>query len=130
SGLAPYAESTDRAVRREAEQVRWTFFERNAPQLDDLFDQMVRLRHGMAETLGYDSYIPLAYRRMRRVDYGPADVARFRNDVLTHVVPLVHDILRRRCETMGWEVLYSWDEPLIDPHGNPRPAGGHDLLLN
>lgn len=130
SGLAPYAESTDRAVRREAEQVRWTFFERNAPQLDDLFDRMVRLRHGMAETLGYDSYIPLAYRRMRRVDYGPADVARFRNDVLTHVVPLVHDILRRRCETMGWEVLYSWDEPLIDPHGNPRPAGGHDLLLN
>lgn len=129
SGLAPYAESTDRTVRREAERVRWAFFERNATQLDTLFDQMVHLRHGMARTLGYESYIPLAYRRMRRSDYGPADVARFREDVLTHVVPLVHDILRQRCETMGWEVLYSWDEPLIDPHGNPRPAGGHDLLM-
>ncbi|GAB6966464.1 M3 family oligoendopeptidase [Komagataeibacter kakiaceti JCM 25156] len=129
SGLAPYAESTDRAVRQEAERVRWAFFERNARQLDALFDQMVHLRHGMARTLGYDSYIPLAYRRMRRSDYGPADVARFRDDVRTHVVPLVHDILRQRCETMGWDVLYSWDEPLIDPHGNPRPAGGHDLLM-
>ncbi|AHI26040.1 peptidase M3 [Komagataeibacter xylinus] len=129
SGLAPYAESTDRAMRREAERARWAFFEQNATRLDTLFDQMVRLRHGMAETLGYDSYIPLAYRRMRRVDYGPADVARFRNDVHEHVVPLVHDILQKRCETMGWDVLYSWDEPLIDPKGNPRPAGDHDVLL-
>ncbi|BAK83349.1 M3 family oligoendopeptidase [Komagataeibacter medellinensis] len=129
SGLAPYGESTDRTVRHEAEQVRWAFFEQNASRLDSLFDQMVRLRHGMACTLGYDSYIPLAYRRMRRVDYGPTDVARFRADVLEHVVPLVHDILRQRCETMGWEVLYSWDEPLIDPMGNPRPAGRDALLM-
>ncbi|AQU86832.1 peptidase M3 [Komagataeibacter nataicola] len=129
SGLAPYAESTDRAVRQQAEHLRWAFFAKNAPRLDTLFDDMVHLRHGMARTLGYDSYIPLAYRRMRRVDYGPADVARFRDDVQAHVVPLVHDIVQKRAATMGWEVLYSWDEPLIDPLGNPRPAGGHDLLM-
>ncbi|MBY4641766.1 M3 family oligoendopeptidase [Gluconacetobacter entanii] len=129
SGLAPYAESTDRTVREQAERVRWAFFADNARQLDTLFDRLVHVRADMAAALGYDAYTSLAYRRMRRVDYGPREVARFREEVRTHVVPLVQRILERRRATMGWECVYSWDEPLIDPHGNPRPIGGHDMLV-
>ena len=50
---------------------------------------LVRLRHGMARKLGFATYTPLGYRRMRRVDYGPDDVARYREQVVHHVVPLV-----------------------------------------
>ncbi|MFT8635349.1 M3 family oligoendopeptidase [Novacetimonas hansenii] len=129
SGLAPYAESTERNVREQAERVRWAFFADNAQQFDTLFDRLVHVRADMASALGYDAYTSLAYRRMRRVDYGPHEVARFREDVRTHVVPLVQRILERRRTTMGWDCVYSWDEPLIDPHGNPRPIGGHDRLV-
>ncbi|CAP57049.1 M3 family oligoendopeptidase [Gluconacetobacter diazotrophicus] len=129
SGLAPFAESLDRDVRHAAEQARWDFFATHGTELDALYDRLVQVRHGMARTLGYDTYTPLGYRRMRRVDYGPAEVARFRDDVLTHVVPLVRAIMENRRLTMNWDRLRSWDEALIDPLGNPRPAGDHDVLV-
>ena len=81
AGLGPYAEDPDRSVRHEAEQVRWRFFEANGAALDELYDQLVKLRHGMARKLGFETYTPLGYRRLRRVDYGADEVARYRDQV-------------------------------------------------
>jgi M3 family oligoendopeptidase len=129
AGLAPFAEDPDRSIRHEAETVRWAFFERHGPELDQIYQDLVRLRHGMARKLGFETYTPLGYRRMRRVDYGPDDVARYREQVVTHVVPLVARLLEQRRATFGWDRLRFWDEALIDPAGNPKPAGGHDFLV-
>jgi M3 family oligoendopeptidase len=129
AGLAPYAEDPDRAIRHQAETVRWTFFEENGEELDRIYDDLVRLRHGMARKLGFETYTPLGYRRMRRVDYGPDDVARYREQVVTHVVTLVARLLEQRRIAHGWDKVRFWDEALIDPAGNPKPAGGHDFLV-
>jgi len=129
SGLAPYAQNADRDVRHRAEQARWGFFEANGATLDDLFGKLVTLRQRMAETLGFETYTELGYRRMRRTDYGPEQVAAFREKIVTHVTPLVRSLLEHRRLSMGWDRLRAWDEALIDPKGNPKPAGGHDLLL-
>lgn len=129
AGLGPYAEDPDRAVRHEAERVRWAFFEANAGALDEIYDQLVKLRHGMAVKLGFESYTPLGYRRLRRVDYGPEDVARYREQVVQHVVPLVGRLLEARRAENGWDRLRYWDEALVDPAGNPKPAGDHDTLV-
>ena len=130
AGLGPYAEDPDRSVRHEAEQVRWRFFEANGAALDELYDQLVKLRHGMARKLGFETYTPLGYRRLRRVDYGADEVARYRDQVARHVVPLVGRLLEARRVENGWDKLRFWDEALIDPAGNPdarrrsRHAGG------
>ncbi len=129
SGLGPYAEDPDRQVRHEAERRRWSFFAAHAQELDALFDQLVALRHAMAGKLGFSTYTPLGYRRLRRVDYGPDDVARYRDQVVRHVVPLVGRILEARRQENGWERLRYWDEALLDPAGNPKPAGDHDALV-
>ncbi len=129
SGLGPYAESPDRSVRHEAEQKRWAFFEANGPELDRIYDSLVRLRHGMARKLGYATYTPLGYRRLRRVDYGPDDVRRYREEVLRRVVPLVDRLLQARRAENGWDRLRFWDEAFVDPAGNPAPAGDHDYLV-
>ena len=129
SGLEPFAEDPDRATRHEAETVRWSFFEQNGAALDEIYDGLVALRHGMARKLGYETYTPLGYRRMRRVDYGPDDVARYRQQVLDHVVPLVSRLLEARRAANGWDRLRFWDEALIDPAGNPKPIGDHDTLV-
>ena len=86
--------------------------------------------HGMARTLGFESYTPLGYRNMRRVDYDAADVARYRDQVAEHVVPLVARILQQRTAAMGWDRLRFWDEALVDPAGNPKPAGNYDFLVD
>ena len=129
SGVAPYAESLDRNIRHEAQAARWQFFSDNGAELDKLYDDLVKLRHGMAKKLGYDSYTPLAYRQMSRVDYNDIDVARYRDQVLTDVTPLVGRIMEQRRSQAGWDQLYMWDEPLTDLQGNPKPAGGHDVLV-
>ncbi len=129
AGLGPFAEAADRGLRHRTEQARWAFFAGHGEALDAIYDDLVRLRHGMATTLGFDSYTPLGYRRMRRVDYGPADVARYRDEVATHVVPLVARLLEARRAGHGWDRLMFWDEALVDAAGNPGPAGDHDWLV-
>lgn len=129
SGIAPYAEALDRDTRHRAEQQRWGFFAAHGEELDSLYDRLVALRHGMARKLGDDDYTRLGYRRLRRVDYDAADVARYRDQVATHVVPLVGKLLEARRREQNWEKLYFWDEALIDPAGNPTPAGDHDFLV-
>lgn len=129
AGLAPFAEAADRDTRHAAETARWAFFARHGAELDEIYDALVKLRHGMALKLGDADFTALAYRRMRRLDYGPADVAQYRREVVEHVVPLVGQLLEQRRAEHGWDRLRHWDEALIDPAGNPRPLGDHDTLL-
>lgn len=129
SGLVPYMQGLDREIRHSAEAARWAFFEQHGTELDTLYGSLVALRDRMAKTLGFENYIALGYRRMRRTDYGPEQVASFREKVLAYVTPLVGSLIERRRLKMGWEKVYAWDEALIDPQGNPAPAGDHDPLV-
>ncbi|MFT8718442.1 MAG: peptidase M3, partial [Acetobacter sp.] len=56
SGLAPWLEHADRAIRHEAEQARWAFFEQNGDTLDDLYARLVTLRTDMARPRGFETY--------------------------------------------------------------------------
>jgi M3 family oligoendopeptidase len=127
-GITPYEQNLDRDTRHRAAAARWKFFEANAEAFDRIYDDMVKLRHGMARKLGFATYTELAYRRMRRVDYDAGDVATYREQVLQHVVPLVAAIMEARRASNGWDKLYAWDEPLTDPAGNPKPAGDERFL--
>ena len=42
---------------------RWAFFAQNGEELDGLYDQLVRLRTGMARKLGDATFTPLAAAR-------------------------------------------------------------------
>lgn len=128
SGLAPYQQSLDRETRYAAEAGRWAFFAEHGEEFDAIYDALVKLRHGMAQKLGFENYIALGYRRLRRVDYDAADVARYREQVAEHVVPLVAEILEAQRAAQGWERLYAWDEALSDPAGNVLPAGDEAFL--
>jgi len=128
SGLAPFAQSLDRNTREAAVRGLWGFFAENGEAFDGIFDDLVKLRHGMAQKLGFKNYIELGYRRMRRVDYNAADVARYREQILAHVTPLVAKIMEARRAAHGWEKLFAWDEALTDPLGNPKPAGDEKYL--
>jgi M3 family oligoendopeptidase len=129
SGLAPFLQNLDRDVRHRADKAGWEFFARHGEEFDDIFDQLVKLRDKMAKTLGFENFVELGYRRMRRIDYAAADVARYREQVLTHVTPLVAAIMEARRAAHGWETLHSWDESLTDPLGNPKPEGDEAHLI-
>ncbi|MDJ0852826.1 MAG: M3 family oligoendopeptidase [Myxococcota bacterium] len=127
--LFKWVEDRDRAVRREALGARSAWFEEHGERLDDLYDRLVRLRDGMGRKLGYDGYLPMAYRLMQRIDYGPEDVARYREAVRAHVVPLVAELRDRQARRLGVDRLMWWDEFLGDPAGNPRPQGDREWMI-
>lgn len=129
SGIAPYEQNLDRDIRYRAAKAKWEFFEKNGVEFNDIFDRLVKLRTSMARDLGYETFTPLGYQRMRRTDYDAVDVARYRDEILDKVVPLLADLLERRRQGQGWQKLHAWDEPLIDPLGNPAPLGDHDTLV-
>ncbi len=83
----------------------------------------------MARTLGYDSYTPLGYRRMRRVDYDAADVRALPRPGGGARRAAGGPHLEARRAEHGWDRLRFWDEALVDPAGNPKPAGDHDFLV-
>jgi len=129
AGIQPYTESPDRDVRYRAQQTRWSFFSQNRVQLDRIFDDLVKLRHGMARKLGLPSFVPLGYQRMHRVDYDASDVERFRAEVVREVVPLAQAIMAARAKALGLEKLMFWDEPVTNRSGNVLPRGDRAWIV-
>jgi len=123
SQLAPYHQSPDRAVRRRSMEARVEWMNGQAEAFDQLFDQLVRLRHGMAQKMGYDNFIPLGYFRMMRNCYDQDMISQFREGVRRHLVPLAARLKGEQARRVGVDVLTVYDDPLLFPDGNPKPQG-------
>ena len=131
SEITKFLESPDRQTRHEADQVQWQWFADNRSTLDDVYDQLVRLRHAMAGKLGFQNYIELGYRRMMRIDYSRSDVEAYRANVLQHVVPLAAEMNRQQAGRLGLkeDEFRHWDEALHDQQDNPKPQSDYDVLI-
>lgn len=123
SGIARYFADADRDTRLAAQRARDAFLAARAGDLDGIYDRLVALRDHMGRALGYDGFTPLGYKLMSRADYGPDEVAVFRDALRDAVVPLVADLRRAQARRLGVEPLLFHDEPVFDVRGNPRPRG-------
>ncbi|MGY8732073.1 MAG: M3 family oligoendopeptidase [Pirellulales bacterium] len=129
STITRYRENADRDLRYAAELVRWQWFDEHAEELDDLFDEMVSLRHGMAQKLDFENYVDLGYQIMSRVDYDQHDVARYRDMVREEVTPLGQQIRDGQATTLGIDKTMFWDESVYLKAGNPLPASDYDTMI-
>ena len=128
AGLGPFHKDADRHVRKTSYEARFDWFEENADQFDELYDKLVKLRHKIAVTLGYENFIELGYLRMSRSDYGPRDVAKFRKQIVEHVVPIVTKLREQKKEILGLDHLYFYDG-INFLEGDPKPKGTPDELV-
>lgn len=60
-GVQKYFEHPDRAVRAAAVKAYSAFYEANEPRLEEIWDELIRIRNQMGKNLGYENYIPLGY---------------------------------------------------------------------
>lgn len=121
--LMKYMQDTDRTVRKEAFHTWADMYASVAPQLDEVYDQMVKLHDKIAKKQGFDNYIDYAYASLRRYDYTPDDVARFRAQVKKIIVPLCEEQFAKQKDRLGVDTLYYYDESLFYPEGNAIPQG-------
>ncbi|MCR8849152.1 M3 family oligoendopeptidase [Rossellomorea sp. SC111] len=128
--MGPFTQSVNRGTRKEAAFATVSFFEENHEELDRLFDELVKVRHTIATTLGYKNFVELGYYRMTRTDYTPDMVKAFRDQVKEHIVPLSTELKERQGKRIGIESMKFYDEGFKFTSGNASPKGDPQWIID
>ena len=128
-GLQKYFEHPDRAVRAAAIKAYSNFYESNEPRLEEIWDELIRIRNQMGKNLGYENYIPVGYLEQGRTDYGEKEVASFREQVRTVLVPLCQKLYDAQARRLGIDHVMCYDEKMVFPDGNAEPAGDDAFMV-
>lgn len=114
--MGKFLEATDRETRHDA----WVAIQerrlRERERFDEIFEQLLTLRHRIARNAGCSDYREYVFRSYQRFDYTPEDCEAFHRAVEECVVPLVNDLAERRRTALGVERLRPWDYG-VDPRG-------------
>ena len=129
SALGPYQQSTNPAIRKAASEAYFQFFEENEAKIDDIYDQLVKLRDKIAKQLGFKDFVELGYIRMERYDYDRQMVQTYRENVLEDVVPLAQKLYERQAKRIGVEKMHYYDLNLEFLDGNATPKGDQAYIL-
>ncbi len=129
SGLGPFLQSTNREIRKNASEAKYKFFAEQEAKLDQIFDDLVKVRTKIAQKLDFSNYIELGYARMLRSDYTPDMVANFRKQVEEQIVPVATKLRRRQQSRLGLDKLLYYDEKFSFQTGNAKPQGNPDWII-
>jgi oligoendopeptidase F len=129
--MSRYLEEPDRALRQEAWQcvAERRLVERD--KLEEIFDQLVKLRQQIAANAGFANYRDYAFRKLGRFDYTPQDCVRFHDAVEGEVMPVVRQLHAERRQQLGVDQLRPWDMA-VDPLNRPplRPFEQVDQMIS
>lgn len=129
SSIGVKTTDNDRDTRERATLAKMAWFEEHETEIDDIFDQMVKIRTKMANELGYSSYTELGYLRMNRLDYDASMVENYRKQVLQYIVPESMKLFDDQRIRMGLDKLSYFDLNNEFISGNPKPKGTKDELV-
>jgi M3 family oligoendopeptidase len=129
SMMTPYMSSQDRNVRKEASLAVSHFFETNESKFDHIYDELVKVRTKIARTLGFNSFIELAYGRLGRLDYNQNDVKVYRESIVKDVIPYVSELFKKQQKRIGVDSLKRYDEAFTFISGPAKPKGDEVHLL-
>ena len=129
SGLQAFMEVEDREVRRGANDAIASFYADHLAEFDRIYDELVKVRHEIAQTLGFKDFVELGYVRMNRLDYDRHQVEVYRREVLEHVVPIVQSLYERQAKRVGITELKNYDLTFQFPDGNAKPQGTPEEIL-
>lgn len=121
--ISPLLSSPDRALRKRAGEAFYTAMESIQTDIDNLYDSLVKIRHQMAQTMGYENFVDLAYKKLNRTDYNSKDVEQYRSAIHEYVVPVVKKLKERQKKRLGLDVMKYYDAGFKFKSGNPTPKG-------
>ncbi len=108
--------STNRTLREEVYRKITTRRLADKQTLDDLFSQLIDLRHQVATNAGFANFRDYMFKAYGRFDYSPKDCFDFHQSIQSEVVPMLNDLARERKEQLKVTSLRPWDKA-VDPEG-------------
>lgn len=127
--MGQFLDSADRSVRKEAKLAMEEYRAAQIEQYDEIYDRLVKVRHEIATKLGFKNFIELGYVRMRRVDYTPDMVKKYRDQIHKHVVPVAESLYKAQMKRNGWDSLKPYDENIVFLSGNEKPKDDGKTIL-
>lgn len=128
-GVQKYFEHPDRNKRAAAVSAYSSFYHSHEERLEEIWDELIRIRNEMGRNLGYENFIPLGYLQQGRTDYGQKEVESFRRQVKEVLVPLCSRLYESQAKRLGVDTLMFYDENCVFPDGNAVPAGDDDFMV-
>lgn len=113
---ATYLKNPDPVVRQEVYELIVDRRGLDREKLDELFTQLVQLRHQLAINAGCKNYRDYKFLALGRFDYSVQDCLNFHDSVATHIVPLARQIAQLQADKLGKTKLKPWDSD-VDPEG-------------
>jgi M3 family oligoendopeptidase len=130
SQLGKFAQSADRATRKEAALLSAKWFEENNEKIGQIYDKMVKTRDQMAKKLGYKNFVELGYKRLGRTDYDAEMVKNYRKQIYEDLVPLTNKLFKDQARRLGIRNPQYYDYNLMFLSGNAAPKGDREYLVN
>lgn len=108
--------STDRKKREEVYHKITERRLQDKEALDELFTQLIRLRHQVAVNAGFKNFRDYMFKALGRFDYTPQDCFNFHEAIQHEVVPLLNEFAKERKKLLKVDSLRPWDKA-VDPEG-------------
>jgi oligoendopeptidase F len=129
--MGRYLEEPDRALRQEAWELTARRRLQEADRIEDLFEQLLKLREQIAANAGFANYLQYAFKWRGRFDYTPEDCLKFHEAIEKEIMPVLRRLQAKRREKLGLATLRPWDLS-VDPSNQPplRPFENVENLVN
>lgn len=85
-------------------------------QLNQLYNELIQLRHQVAQNAGFDNYRDYKFQALGRFDYTKEDCFNFHSSIKKLIVPLVKEFQLERLNLLGKTKFKPWDSE-VDPTG-------------
>lgn len=100
---------TDRALREDVYRKMQTRRLADSERLDQLFSELVGLRHQIAANSGFENYRDYKFADLGRFDYSVQDCYDFHDSVAKAILPLIDRIHAQRKEELAVDQYRPWD---------------------
>jgi oligoendopeptidase F len=117
---AKLLQSPDRALRETVFTKVATRRVQDKDKLNELFDQLLTIRHQVAVNAGFDNYRDYKFSELGRFDYTIEDCFAFHDAVREHIMPLQAMFIKHRQKRLGLDTMRPWD-------GDAEPTGTEPL---
>lgn len=108
-------QSADREIRKKYAVLGERAKMQLAPELDRIYDEMMKIRTKIAHKTGFESYTDYCLHKFGRTSYGRDELRAFADNVKKYIVPIVSKMVEEQSKRLGHEVK-NYDESTLFPN--------------
>ncbi|MBC8054445.1 MAG: M3 family oligoendopeptidase [Sphingobacteriaceae bacterium] len=126
-----FLKDPNRSVRQQAWEVITARRLQDKDKLDELFNELLKLRHKVALNAGFENFRDYMFQALGRFDYNQHDCYKFHASIEREIVPILHKQAEKRRIALGLHELKPWDMD-VDISGKPalKPFNNGQELID